>query len=705
MAGAVIGALRVMLGIDTAAFEDGLDIAQRRIASAGKSLQATGANIAKTGAVLTATLTAPLVAFGTASFNAASDAAELQSAFDQTFGRMSATMNKWAVETGDALGRSTQEMQKAANTFGIFFNTAVDPAKAAQMSQTFAKLAQDLGSFYNVDTETAIEKLRSGLSGESEPLRDFGVFLTEASVKAKAMQLGLAGVGNELTEQEKIVARYALILEATKNAQGDVERTSSGTANQLRAAQAAFEELQVVVGTKLLPVLTPVIEGLASVLNALNSLPPGAQTAIVAVAAVGAALGPVILGVGGLVSGLGAAIPAIYGMAAALVTTAIPAIASFMVAMAPVLLPIAAVSAAFVGVIVAIRNWDVIQSYAAKVVSWMQGLYQGVKTWIGDKLGAVWDGVAGKIRWVADKFKWLDDVVVRHSYIPDMVDSIGEHMRRLDGEMVNPTRKATDAAAQAFQQLQMRVSGILDRLFPDQARFNQLKADIADLTAYAKKAGWTPDQTEEALKRLRYEAGGVDPSARVGIDVPTPEAMRVPDLSKATEDMAKRIEAANDNTVASFAGLARDVAGSLGNLVQNIRSGDWLSALSGVLDIIGQVSSLLGGGAKPATRTFSTGSLPRFATGGSFVVNGMRGIDNNLLALNGRPIARVSHGETVAVGHGGGGAVEIIPSPYFDVRARAANAPDIQSMGVRAAAGGAQIAAADAARRQRRRLG
>src|SRR3546814_10879060 len=100
----------------------------------------------------------------------------------------------------------------------------------------------------------------SGLSGESEPLRDFGVFLTEANVKAKALEMGLTGVGDELTEQEKILARYQLVLEATKNAQGDVARTSDSTSNQMRRAAAAFEELRVAIGMKLLPVVTPLIE-------------------------------------------------------------------------------------------------------------------------------------------------------------------------------------------------------------------------------------------------------------------------------------------------------------------------------------------------------------------------------------------------------------------------------------------------------------
>ncbi len=113
--------------------------------------------------------------------------------------------------------------------------------------------------------------------------------------------------------------------------------------------------------------------------------------------------------------------------------------------------------------------------------------------------------------------------------------------------------------------------------------------------------------------------------------------------------------AANDNLVESFAGMARDIVGSLGTLAGNIKSGDWLGALSSVLDVIGQVSGMIKGTGIPATRTYSVGSTPGFATGGSFQVKGMRGVDANMLSLNGQPIARVSHGETVGVGRGGGG--------------------------------------------------
>lgn len=252
------------------------------------------------GSRATLYLTTPLTAFGIAAGKAAIDAEELQSAFNVTFAKNAEVMNRWAMATGNAMGRSIVEMKQAANTFGIFFNQAAPADKAAAMSREFAVLAQDLGSFFNTDTQTAIDKLRSGLSGESEPLRDFGVFLTEANVKAKALAMGLKPVSGELTEQQKIMARYALILDATKNAQGDVARTSESTANRIRASQAAWSNLQVVVGEKLIPALTPLIAQLAGALEWFGKLSPATQGWIVKAGMLAAALGPVMLAVSGV---------------------------------------------------------------------------------------------------------------------------------------------------------------------------------------------------------------------------------------------------------------------------------------------------------------------------------------------------------------------------------------------------------------------
>lgn len=255
------------------------------------------------GAVASTAVTVPVIAGAKASIHQAMDAQELNSAFTVTFGKNAAMMDFWAERTGNLMGRSTQEMKRFSNSFGLLFTVAA-PEKAAEMSANFAVLAQDIASFNNVSNETAAQSLMSGLSGEAEPLRKFGVFLTEGAVKAKALAMGLGGAKRELTDQEKIQARYALILEATTKAQGDVIRTSGSATNKLKALKGQWEEQQVAIGEKLLPLIPPLADALISVLTAFNNLSPGTQKFIAYAVIAGAALGPLLMGLGALAFGI-----------------------------------------------------------------------------------------------------------------------------------------------------------------------------------------------------------------------------------------------------------------------------------------------------------------------------------------------------------------------------------------------------------------
>lgn len=88
---------------------------------------------------------------------------------------------------------------------------------------------------------------------------------------------------------------------------------------------------------------------------------------------------------------------------------------------------------------------------------------------------------------------------------------------------------------------------------------------------------------------------------------------------------------------------------------------------------LSSLASLFGGGngGSSSVGLSSLGSslgsgLPGFATGGSFMVGGIPGIDRNLLSINGRPTAMVSADETIHVrpanDRGGGGSL------VFDMR-------------------------------------
>ena len=307
MATAEVGALRVVLGLDSAAFTNGLNAAQKELKKVGTQMQRTGQSMAMVGTAMTAAVTAPLLALGVQFTRAAIDAEEMQSAFNVSFGAMAADTRKWAQTTGDAMGRSTFELQKMALGFnGLFKAGGPVTAQTVEMSREFTKLAQDLSSFFNVAEDEAFTALRSGLSGEAEPLRKFNVYLTEASVKAQAYAMGIAKVGSELTEQQKIQARAALIMKGTAEAQGDVIRTSAGTQNQLRTLKSQWAELSVTLGQAILPVITPIVSALNKMATAFSTLSPAMQSTVLVVGAFAAAAGPALIVIGGLVAAFGA---------------------------------------------------------------------------------------------------------------------------------------------------------------------------------------------------------------------------------------------------------------------------------------------------------------------------------------------------------------------------------------------------------------
>lgn len=336
----------------------------------------------KAGAAASVAVTAPLVAFGRSAFIAAMDAEELKSAFNVTFGSSAAMMESWAARTGAAVGRTNVELMKSANTFGIFFNQA-DPAKSAAMSQQFAMLAQDLSSFYNVDPGTALDKLRSGLTGESEPLRDFGVFMTDAAVKAQALKMGLKPLNGELSEQQKIMARAGLIMAQTGNAQGDLARTSGSTSNQLRAANAAWENMSLVIGTKLIPALTPVIQTFSGLIASFSALSPETQKWIVVLGGAAAVFGPILVGVAGIASAIGTLAPIIVAIGGAF-SAALPIIGGAMAAIVGTIgLPVILIGAAIAGLSYLIyANWDKIKAAFTAGWNWCKSVLSAAPTWL-----------------------------------------------------------------------------------------------------------------------------------------------------------------------------------------------------------------------------------------------------------------------------------------------------------------------------------
>lgn len=188
---------------------------------------------------------------------AASDLNESVSKSQVVFGSGQGALLKWADTSAQAFGQSKQQAIESAATFGNFFEAmGVGQPKAEQMSTSMVQLAGDLASFNNANPADVLEALRSGLSGQVEPLRKFGVDLSDATLKQEALREGMEIHNGTLTASQKAQVAYSLILAQTKTAQGDFARTSGGLANQQRILSANWDNAKASLGTGLLPVMT-----------------------------------------------------------------------------------------------------------------------------------------------------------------------------------------------------------------------------------------------------------------------------------------------------------------------------------------------------------------------------------------------------------------------------------------------------------------
>jgi hypothetical protein len=193
-------------------------------------------------------------ALGKKMIGLASDAAEVESKFKVVFGREMPRMVQEIDAFSRATGASRFELREQVADMGALLEPlSANKRAAGDLSIQFTKLATDLSSFNNVPVEDALLAIRSGLVGEAEPLRRFGVLLNEAAVKEEALRMGLVKGKEELTEQQKVQARANLIMKQTTLAQGDAERTSGSFANQVRRLQNGLRDMGTEIGKTLLP--------------------------------------------------------------------------------------------------------------------------------------------------------------------------------------------------------------------------------------------------------------------------------------------------------------------------------------------------------------------------------------------------------------------------------------------------------------------
>ena len=200
--------------------------------------------------------------------------------FTETFNYFNVAMKEYSQQAEDyaekvnrVLGINVEQWENAQATFmslGTTFGLTGD--KAYTMSENLTQLVYDLSSLKNVDPTVALQKMRSAFAGEIEPLRAWGVDLSKANLMLAAHELGITKTFNAMTQAEKAQLRYYVIMKQTTDAQGDMARTLSSPANQLRLLQQAATECARALGNIFIPVLQRIIPVAVAIVKVITTV-------------------------------------------------------------------------------------------------------------------------------------------------------------------------------------------------------------------------------------------------------------------------------------------------------------------------------------------------------------------------------------------------------------------------------------------------
>ena len=263
------------LKVGLAQAENALKGVDKSVATASTGMTSFVNQMKKVGATIGIAFAGQqIVQFGKDVIMAASDMNESLSKVGIVFGESSDQVVAWSKNSAQALGISSQKALEAAGTYGNLFQAfGLGQGQAQQMSTSLVQLAADMASFNNTSIDDAILALRSGLSGETEPLKRFGVALNDVRLKEQAMSMGLIKTATgPLPIAAKAQAAYALILNDTKLAQGDYARTADGAANTMKSLAAEFQNAKVAIGNALLPAFRALLAVLKVIVPILTAV-------------------------------------------------------------------------------------------------------------------------------------------------------------------------------------------------------------------------------------------------------------------------------------------------------------------------------------------------------------------------------------------------------------------------------------------------
>ena len=289
-----VGALSVNILGDIDNLNRGFDKAERKIDRFAQKFDRVGKKMASVGRDLSLKVTLPILAIGGAALKTVANAIESENLFEVSMGGMADAARKWSEELSDSLGLNRYEVRETVSVFNVMLESlGLTEQGAYDMSTEMTELSYDMSSFYNMPHEQAFQKLQAGITGEIEPLKRLGILVNQTTIEHYALEQGMIEQGEEMTEQQKVMARYGEIMEQTSAAQGDLARTMDDPINKIRRLRSRMKETAVTIGMELMPMFEELLEIGEELTDSISNLTEEQLDLSIKILAVAAAIGPV----------------------------------------------------------------------------------------------------------------------------------------------------------------------------------------------------------------------------------------------------------------------------------------------------------------------------------------------------------------------------------------------------------------------------
>ena len=564
MASNLIGNLAVNLTMNTAAFQNGATIAEKRAAAMQGKMQGIGNSIKGIGAGLVA------------GFAAAGVGSLISNAFE-----IASSMQ----EAAEATGVTIIQLQRLRTA-------AIDNGSSAdQMDASLTKLSAKLGELQQGSSQAVSAFAAIGLSADQlkgkNPAEAFALIVEKISaIKDPTLQAAFAKdiLSKSYGQLLPLIKGGTAALDAAAESSKKNGELSEADAIKLDQLAKKWDDLKTRVGVGIATIIADVANG-AEAIDTKFFGPMNKFTKDIDDWAFGTDKT-----IGDWVLGLESSFNRMHNAAYNKVVSIGPAIMKgFGVA-----------GTAAKNLIGDFLNMNV------KGVQYVSNMVTGISNWIGGKLSAVWDSAKAKIRSVVDMFDWMDNEVVRNSYVPDMVIGVNQWFAKMETGMVGSTGRATQSVTEKMAAMQSNVAGILSRLFPEAENIRRIQEEINQLDAAMVSKGNTLsiDVYREAISKLTLELDAAKKAANafqsamtpvndnptledLGIDIQGQINANLPRLSKEPGKTFEDFLGTVQNVAAEVANSMQNMQNSINGFAQSIKKGDIIGIIGGLANIIG----------------------------------------------------------------------------------------------------------------------